>query len=339
MKTLAPFTLKAALLLALSVFLWPSQAQAQCTFTNGDFETGTLSGWTKYFRTQNVGDWYNYTGTVSPLSGHSISAPLGTRGAVIDHSGPTTHELYQDVTIPAGQSTLTFYMAYNNTNGFFVTLNTLDWTNNQQFRVDIVKTTTANESVASSDILMPLYQTRPGDALILSPMTQFFYDTSSLAGQTVRVRFAAAIGLNFFPFAIDNVCLAGGLVTYTKNTPMGSPVKLNLGGVSILYNSVTVAGNTSVQQLGTGTQSSPPVGETFTGPAYDISTNATVTTPITVCLEAPAGADLTHLRLLHKETGIWVDLPSSSVNTTGRYVCGRVTSLSPFAMEIGRAHV
>ena len=35
MKTFAPFTLKAALLLALSVSLWPSQAQAQCTFTNG----------------------------------------------------------------------------------------------------------------------------------------------------------------------------------------------------------------------------------------------------------------------------------------------------------------
>jgi hypothetical protein len=337
MKKFIRFSLKVALLLAISVFLWPSQAQAQCTFTNGDFETGTLSGWTKYFRSQNAGDWFNYSGTATPLTSHTISAPMGTRAAVTDHNAPTTHELYQDVTIPAGQSTITFYMAYNNTNGFFVTLNTLDWVNNQQARIDIVRTTTPNESIVSNDILSPLYQTRPGDPLIISPMSQFFFDTSGLAGQTVRLRFAEAVGLNYFPVAIDNVCLSGGLTTFSKNTPTGSRVTTNLGDVSVLYNSVTVAGNTSVQQLGTGTQSSPPVGETFTGPAYDLSTTATVTAPMTVCIHTPPGADRSHIRLVHKVAGIWVDVASSRVNESLRAVCGDVTSLSPFAMAINPA--
>ena len=337
MKKFIRFSLKAALLFALTVFVLPRQAEAQCTFTNGDFETGTLSGWTKYFRSNNIGDWYNYTGTTTPVSAHTIAAPMGTRGAVIDHNAPTTHELYQDVTIPAGQSTITFYMAYNNTNGYFVTLNSLDWVNNQQARIDIVKTTTPNESIASGDILSPLYQSRPGDPLIVSPMTQMFYDTSALAGQTVRLRFAAAVGLSYFPFAIDNVCLSGGLNTFSKNTPTGTKVTTNLGDVSVFYNSVTVAGTTSVQQLGTGTQSNPPIGETFTGPAYDISTTATVTTPISVCVHIPAGVDRSHIRLLHKEAGVWIDLPTSRVNDTARSVCGQVTSLSPFAMAINPA--
>jgi hypothetical protein len=76
------------------------------------------------------------------------------------------------------------------------------------------------------------------------------------------------------------------------------------------------------------------VGETFTGAAYDISTTAIETTPITVCLHAPAGADTSHLRLFHKEAGVWIDLPSSRVSLAGKYVCGDVLSLSPFAMGI-----
>jgi hypothetical protein len=253
MRNIIRFSLPVALFFVISASLLPSQVQAQCTFVNGDFETGSLTGWTKYFRSQNVGDWYIYSGTTSPLTSHTISAPLGTRAAVTDHNAPTTHELYQDVTIPAGQSSISFNMAYNNTNGFFVTLNTLDWVNNQQARIDIVKTTTPNESVATNDILSPLYQTRPGDPLVISPMAQFFYDTSALAGQTVRLRFAEAVGLSYFPMAIDNVCLSSGLTTFTKNTPTGSNVKLSFGDVTVIYRTVSVAGNTSVQQLGTNT--------------------------------------------------------------------------------------
>jgi hypothetical protein len=321
-------------LLLLLFFSTNLGVKAQCVFVNGTFEDATLTGWTRYFRSQNVGDWYSYTGTASPLTGHDIAAPQGTRAVTIDHNAPTTHELYQDVTIPSGPfATLSFYMGYNNTNGYFVTLDTLDWTNNQQFRVDLVKTTTPHESIAATDVLANLYRTQPGDRLIISPARVFAYDVSAFAGQTVRVRFAAAIGLSFFPVSIDNVCLTSSAVSNTVNTPTGSAIEVNLGSVTVTYPSVTTAGTTTIQQLDATAQTGPPAGDTFVGPAYDITTNATYTTPASVCIQVPAVSDPTtfsHLRLLHKEGGVWIDLSSSAVNIAGRQICGKVTSFSPF---------
>jgi hypothetical protein len=156
---------------------------------------------------------------------------------------------------------------------------------------------------------------------------------SAFAGQTVRVRFAAAIGLSFFPVSIDNVCLTSSAVSNTVNTPTGSAIEVNLGSVTVTYPSVTNAGNTTIQQLDATAQTGPPAGDTFVGPAYDITTTATYTTPASVCIQVPAVSDpntFSHLRLLHKEGGVWIDLSSSAVNIAGRQVCGKVTSFSPF---------
>src|SRR5947207_3386323 len=119
----------------LLVLLSQAYANAQCAIVNPDFESGTLTGWTNYFRSASSGQWFNYTGTLSPLSNHSISAPpQGTRAAVTDHNAATTHALYQDVTIPSGTfASLSFYLYWNNTHTNFVTLNTLDYNSNQQF--------------------------------------------------------------------------------------------------------------------------------------------------------------------------------------------------------------
>jgi len=342
MYTLSRRSLNAVALLALSLFLWPSpRAQAQCTFTNGDFETSNLTGWTVYNRGQAgaTGNWYNYAGTSTPQSAHVISAPpQGTRAAVTDHNNPFTHALYQDFTIPAGQSgTVSFYLAYNNTYVSFINLNTLDFVGNQQARVDLIKTTAGNESVAASDIYLKLFQTQPGDPFVLSP-TLMFFDVSSLAGTTVRLRFAEAVGLNYFPMAVDNVCFSTTRTTFTQNTPVGTSVRVNFGEVKVSFPSVTVAGNTSVQQLDPAAQTGPPAGDTFIGPAFDLSTTATVTTPITVCTYLPSITDDTtfsHLRMLHKEAGIWVDLPTSKVNLSSRQLCGTVASLSPFTAALG----
>src|SRR5262245_19837052 len=67
---------------------------------NGDFETGSLSGW----QTQNSGPvsstnkWYAYSGTTSPLNARTIQAPpQGSFAAVTDQGGPGAHFLYQDL--------------------------------------------------------------------------------------------------------------------------------------------------------------------------------------------------------------------------------------------------
>ena len=342
MKKFTRFALKAALLLALSVFLWPSQAQAQCTVTNGDFETTTLAGWTVSSRTLAgyTSNWFNYTGTVTPLSSHTISAPpQGSRAAVTDQTNASTQVMYQDVAIPAGASaTLSFYIYYNNTHVSFVTPNSLDYAvngnANQQFRVDVITTTANIESVAAGDVLLPLYQTKVGDPLVKSP-TLVSYDLSSLAGQTVRIRFAEAVGLNFFVIGIDSVCLTTTRGTITRPTATGTNVQNNFGDLALNFPTVATAGTTSLLQLDAAAQTAPPTGDTFLSPAFDISTTAVFTPPVNVCFTLPAITNATtfqHLRVLHKPAGVWVDEPTSVANFSSKQLCAKVTSLSPFAV-------
>lgn len=329
-----------ALALVLSICFFPvHEAQAQCTFTNGNFETGNLTGWTVYSRVisgpGNIANWYNYTGTSSPLSIHSVSAPpQGTRGAVADQNQASVNELHQDFTLPAGQSgTLTFFLAYNNTLSSFITLNTLDFVGNQQARVDLLKTTAPNESVAASDVYAKLFQTKPGDPATMAP-TVMTFDVSGFAGLTTRLRFAESVGFSWLNLQIDNVCLSTTRGTLTRTTPTGLNVKPSFGGVELTLPSVTVAGTTSLQQLDPAAQTGPPAGQTFIGPAYDISTTATYTGQARVCLLLPGipNPTFSHLRLLHKEGGVWVDVASSRINPATRQLCGFVNSLSPFAV-------
>ncbi len=325
----------------LFLLLAPLSARAQCTFTNGNFETGNLTGWTVYTRVVPgyTANWYNYTGTLSPFSSHTISAPpQGTRGAVVDQSNQSVDELYQDFTLPAGQSgTLSFYIAYNNTAGSFVTPNTLDYSNSQQARVDLLKTTAPNETVAASDIYAKLFQTQVGDPLTKTP-TLLTFDVSGFAGVTARLRFAESVGFSWLNFQVDNVCLSTTRTTITRATPVASNAKADFGGVTLLFPSVTVAGTTSLQQLDPAAQTGPPAGLTFIGPAYDISTTATYTNPVHVCFLLPSitdGATFSHLRMLHKEGGVWVNLASSTQNFNTKQLCADVTSLSPFAVGSG----
>ena len=244
----------------------------------------------------------------------------------------------QNATIPSGTfATLSFYLYWNNNHTNFVTLNTLDYTNNQQFRVDSIKTTTADiESVAPADVIAKLFQTKSGDPPFLTP-TLYTYNLSGFAGQTVRLRFAEAVGINYFPVGIDNLCLSNTAMVNTRNTPVGSNFVHNFGSVEVVFPSVTVAGTTTAQALDPALQTGPPAGESFIGPAYDISTTTTHSALTTVCLNLPEinnDTTFNNLRLLHKEAGIWIDVPSSRKSIAGRQLCGDVASLSPFAVGL-----
>jgi hypothetical protein len=340
MKKFIRFSLQAAMFFAISTSLWHSEAQAQCTFVNGTFEDSTTTGWTIYSR-PSAGltvSFYNYTGTSSPLTAHAISAPpQGTRAVVSDQNGPGTQAFYQDVVVPSGSfATLSFYLAYNNTWGSFVNLDTLDYNANQQLRFDLMKTTAGLESIASADVIAFLLRPKQGDPLILTP-TIYTFDLSGFGGQTVRFRFAQAIGLFYFPAAIDNVCLSTTALNNSRTTATGSNVALNFGSVRMVYPSVAVAGTTTVQQLDSSLNSGPPVGDTFVGPTYDISTTATFVPPATICMQLPYITDqntFAHLRMLHKVAGIWTELPQNTLNYSTKELCAISTTLSPFAVGI-----
>ena len=165
------------------------------------------------------------------------------------------------------------------------------------------------------------------------------FDVSGFAGMTTRLRFAEAVGLNYFPFAVDNVCLSTTRGTINRPTAVGTNVAVNFGGVTLRFPSVVTAGTTSLTQLDPAIEhTGPPPGDTFIGPVYGLSTTATVTAPINVCMSLPSVTDsntFNHLRMLQRVSGVWVELPTSQVSDGGpKVLCATVASLSQFTAAV-----
>ena len=168
---------------------------------NGGFETGNFTGWTVVNQVDGSGDWFVYSGTVSPLSFFTIAAPPeGNFAATSDQTGPGSHILFQDVALaPSQEHALSFILYYENQNGDFFTPASLDYTvfPNQQYRVDVMDPAAPVDSVAPGDVLANLFQTRVGDPASLAP-TLMTFSLSAFAGRTVRLRFAEVDNQFFF---------------------------------------------------------------------------------------------------------------------------------------------
>ena len=139
--------------------------------------------------------------------------------------------------------------------------------------------------------------------------------------------------------SIAGACNPTPTPTPTPNTPPGSTVIVQTGNGSVTFPTVTQSGTTMFTAISPGAAGTPPSGYTIcpTCPAYNITTTATYTPPVMVCLEVPASISpqiFSTLALMHGEGGVLVD------RTTGRFtdingkrtVCGSVSSLSPFAL-------
>jgi hypothetical protein len=123
-------------------------------FTNPGFETGNTSGW-------------NQTGSVAVVGGGhsgSFSAQVGSTGPF---NGDST--VYQDIAVPAGGATLTFWVKRTCTDTI-----TYDWQ-----RAQIRNT--------SNTVLATIFNTCTTD----SSWTQVSYSLASYANQTIRVTFLA----------------------------------------------------------------------------------------------------------------------------------------------------
>ena len=189
----------------LLVVLAPTTAGA-ATLTNGDFETGNVTGWT----VNNVGpaDWRAYSGTTAPLSGLPIPAPpQGSFAAVADQTSVSRTIMYQDVTLEPGvQHSLDFLLAYQNSALAFATPASLDpaAAPNQQLRVDVLRAGTAVDSVASGDVLLQVFRTDVGEPLTMA-FTRITANLTPFAGQTVRIRFAVVTSQDFLQAEVDDV--------------------------------------------------------------------------------------------------------------------------------------
>lgn len=192
-------------------------AHAVELLTNGDFETGTLAGWTVTDLAGGSGTWYVDTpGTTTPQSFQPTSAaggsPHGAFYAVSDQSNPGTHALTQAFTWAGGGSlTLTFDMFANDWSsaGPIADPIGLDHTGgpNQHVRVDVLTAAAPAFDTAGGvvqSILAPMVDpagTNP------NPFTSYLFDLSGLAAGTYQLRFAEVDNLFFFNMGVDNVSL------------------------------------------------------------------------------------------------------------------------------------
>jgi uncharacterized membrane protein YeaQ/YmgE (transglycosylase-associated protein family) len=132
-----------------------------------------------------------------------------------------------------------------------------------------------------------------------------------------------------------------GATPVGNDVPVSPPDQSGASPVALTFENVTQAGITSL------TTSTPPPG----GPAppdgfglgdpptyYDLNTTAVHAGIIRICIDytGVSYANELDLKLLHFESGKWVDI-TTSLDTVADVICGESTSLSPFL--IGQAAV
>jgi Tol biopolymer transport system component len=131
-------------------------------------------------------------------------------------------------------------------------------------------------------------------------------------------------------------------------TGMNVTVQSSTGSARATFAQVTVAGNTTFTSINPPSSAgTPPPGYTIlnNAPAYDITTTASFTSPITLCFTVNSinnAAMFARVRILHGEGGQLVDrtiLPpdSPAPDFATRTVCARVNSLSPFVVALAPA--
>jgi hypothetical protein len=206
-----------ALAIAALAVLAAAPAANAAVVTNGDFETGNLSGW--QLSNSGAGSWFAYTGTSTPIEDFTVPAPpQGSYGGITDESGQGLHVLYQDVTLPpSGTTNQLSLFVYYDSKAPIVSPDSLDPFGgaNQQYRIDVMKPSAPIDSVASGDVLLTVFRTLAGDSQALAP-TLKTADLTSLTGQTVRLRLAEVDNQFFFNAGADAIMVSGLTVRKAK---------------------------------------------------------------------------------------------------------------------------
>ena len=185
---------------------WATAALA-APLANGDFETGSLAGWTGLNAGANSG-FIVYSGTPSEPAGIVAAPPQGTYAVVTVQTSPGRAILYQDVTLPAAGTITLSLDVYYQAAASIATPPTLAYTGaaNEQFRVDVLDTAAPVDSLAGADILADVFATHVGDPQTLAP-TPVSVDLSAFAGQTVRLRLAEVDNQSNFQASVDDISI------------------------------------------------------------------------------------------------------------------------------------
>ncbi|NNC92214.1 MAG: hypothetical protein HKN80_06945 [Acidimicrobiia bacterium] len=190
--------------------------------SNGDFETGDLTGWST--ESWGNGEWLVYEdGTTPPepwASDHPSSTfnlpdpPQGLYAAATVHTYSGARFLYRDIEV-TGPWVLHATVFYESPSlqifdqPDFGTFSGTTWDTrfaNQQFRIDLIDPEAEIHSVAANDVYATVFGTQAGDPISVGP-TPVAIDLSPWEGQTIRLRVAQVDNAGALYPGIDNVRL------------------------------------------------------------------------------------------------------------------------------------
>jgi hypothetical protein len=201
--------------------------------TNGNFETGTFSGWS--VTNSGSGNWIINNGIIDPDGPTTPQVPiLGRYDAMTNQFGPTLHTLSQQITIPsniisADLKWMDRIFSHTNLQDPF-----------QEAHVQIRDST-------GTSVIAEIWSTNNGDPQIQpGPNTRSFDVASilkSFEGQTVTITIQANVQQFYFNYIIDNI----SLLIETNQSPdcnSAQPSKTILWPPNHRMNSINVIGVT-----------------------------------------------------------------------------------------------
>ena len=208
------------LALIVGALLLFAQPAAAATVVNGDFETGTLAGWVQFPAPRASGGWFAYSGIDAPVSTEWENdekqprtiqpPPQGNFAAISDQLGSGTRILYQDIALEPGMThTLSLTAYYNSLAPISVpvpdSLSPKGFSG-QQYRIDVMRSSTSIDSVNPADILSTVFRTDEGGLSFSPPLTRTV-DLTPFAGQVVRLRVAEADNLDYLNAGVDAISI------------------------------------------------------------------------------------------------------------------------------------
>lgn len=209
--------LAAAVALAALSFAAPGAGAA--IVVNGDFESGTLDGWSQLNGPQftPAGVWFAYDSETPPLGGLKAlqPPPQGKYAATAGQTYIAWDALYQDVALEPFLEHRLSLLAYYTSSNPLVTpgeesiaagLDPANPVTNMQYRIDVVKPAAELDSTEPEDVLATAMATETGDPQTLEA-TAFEADLTPFAGQTVRLRVARAANNGYLNAGVDAVAI------------------------------------------------------------------------------------------------------------------------------------
>ena len=210
----------------------PSKAVTEL-ITNGDFESGSFSGWTKTDQIGSDGTFFIVpnSGGIAPSSGlpYQLNPTGGNWFSMTDSQGPGSHSLTQAFTITTGTIVNYSFQMFANNWGEADFNNGRDFATPTLVQNAVVDIITGSDPLTTTDIVAVLFG--PGSDLPGAPPNPWttYTGTRFLLPGTYQIRFAETDNVFFFNQGVDNVSISIG-----AETPLPGALTLFVTGLGAL---------------------------------------------------------------------------------------------------------